>query len=566
MSTADTAPHSMALRIRLSRIAPSGVLLTAILLFLVLFLLVPLYLVLLRSSQDVSGEFVGLANYFAFFQRPASLAVLGNSLFVATVSTVLTVPLALLYAFAICRSCMRFKTAFRSLALLPLLTPSLLSAMALTQLFGNQGYLNAVMMGHSIYGPIGIVIGMVMAHFPHIFIILAAAVSFSDARLYEASMTLGAGPIRTFMTVTLPGIRYGLVSAFIVSFTLCMTDFGIPKVIGGQYDVLATEIYKQVVGQQNFQMGSVVSMVLLLPAVGAFVIDRMSRRRQAAMMTAKAIPFVPKAAVLRDNIALFYCMLISLILISSIAVPGYASFTKFWPYNLEFTLRNYSFELYAGGGWESYFNSLKMATATAVFGTAIIFAGAYISEKSNAPNWLRVPYQGLAIFPMAVPGLVLGLSYIFFLNDPDNPLEILYGSMTILVISTIIHYFTVSHLTAVTALRQLDDEFEHVSDSLKVPRYVMLFRVTLPLSMPAVLDISIYLFLNAMTTVSAVVFLYSYNTSLASVAVINMDDAGEFAPAAAMAMVIVLTCIIARGLHLLATWHLSTRSQAWLAR
>lgn len=544
----------------------SSLLLASLLVFLLLFLVIPLFLMLQRSMLNAAGEFVGLENYAIYFSHRSAFRVIGNSLFVAAASTLITVPLALIYAFALSRTCMRFKGFFRSMALLPLLTPSLLSAMALIQLFGNQGYLNSLLMGQSIYGPLGIVIGMVIAHFPHVFIILLAAVTLSDARLYEASASLRAGAVRTFVTVTLPGIKYGLISATIVSFTLCMTDFGIPKVIGGNHDVLATEIYKQVVGQQNFQMGAVVSIVLLVPAVIAFLIDRMARRRQSAMITAKAVPFLPVPNRRSDTLAMLYCSAVVVVLVAMIAVPGYTSFTKFWPYNLDFTLRNYRFDLYAGGGWDSYVNSFRMSVATAIFGTVAVFVGAYLSEKAQNPSRLTYLYQMLSVFPMAVPGLVLGLSYIFFLNDPDNPMEVLYGTLAVLVISTIVHYYTVSHLTAVTALRQLDNEFEQVSDSLKVPRVVVFFRVTLPVCMPAVLDISIYLFLNAMTTVSAVIFLYSHNTTLASIAVINMDDAGEFAPAAAMAMVIVLTCLAARCLHLLATWRLNARSQAWMLR
>src|SRR5690606_4488290 len=154
-------------------------------------------------------------------------------------------------------------------------------------------------------------------------------------------------------------------------------------------------------------------------------------------------------------------------------------------YNMELTLRNYEFHRFAGGGWQSYFNSLKLAFLTATIGTTVIFVGAYLSEKSPAPAWLRSAYHMLAIFPLAVPGLVLGLSYVFFLNDPANPLEVFYGTMTVLVISTIVHYFTVSHLTAVTALRQLDNEFELVSDSLKVSRLRPFFVVTLPPCTPS---------------------------------------------------------------------------------
>jgi iron(III) transport system permease protein len=142
----------------------------------------------------------------------------------------------------------------------------------------------------------------------------------------------------------------------------------------------------------------------------------------------------------------------------------------------------------------------------------------------------------------------------------------MYATMAILVMSTVTHFYTVSHLTAVTALKQMDREFESVSASLKIPLRRSLFRVTVPVCIPAILDISIYLFLNAMTTVSAVIFLYSPTTKVASVAAIHMDELGEVASAAAMAMLIVYACLAVRLLHLLATHGLLRRLQAWRVR
>ena len=170
------------------------------------------------------------------------------------------------------------------------------------------------------------------------------------------------------------------------------------------------------------------------------------------------------------------------------------------------------------------------------------------------------------MLPMAIPGMVLGLAYIFFFNDPANPLNAIYGTMAILVIVTVTHFYTVSHLTAVTALKQMDGEFESVAASLKQPFYKLFARVTVPVCMPAILDIGIYLFVNAMTTVSAVVFLYSTNTALASIAVLNMDDAGDIAPAAAMGMMIFYTNAVARVLHLAVSKGILKRTQAWRLR
>ena len=169
----------------------------------------------------------------------------------------------------------------------------------------------------------------------------------------------------------------------------------------------------------------------------------------------------------------------------------------------------------------------------------------------------------LAAIPMGVPGMVLGLGYILFFNHPDNPLNFLYGTLTMLVISTIVHYYTSSHLTAVTALKSMDSEFEAVSASLKVPFYKTFHRVTVPVCLPAILDIGRYLFVNAMVTISAVVFLYGPHSRLASIAVLDLDDAGDIGPAAAMATLIVVSSTVVCLLYALVTRVLLTRTQAW---
>ena len=143
--------------------------------------------------------------------------------------------------------------------------------------------------------------------FPHALIILTTALGMSDARLYEAAAALQGRTVPDLLTVTLPGVRYGLVSAVLVVFTLVITDFGVPKVVGGQYNVLATDMYKQVVGQQNFQMGAVVGLVLLLPAVLAFAVDRFVQRRQAALLSARAVPLAPKKDRTVDRLFLLLC-------------------------------------------------------------------------------------------------------------------------------------------------------------------------------------------------------------------------------------------------------------------
>lgn len=517
--------------------------------------------VMLRPSRAQ-----GLQNYVTYFSTPSLFQSIENSLFIAALSTVITVSLAFGFAYALSRSCMRFKGFFRLIALAPILVPSLLPGIALVYLFGNQGMIKGLLLGESIYGPIGIVIGSVFFTFPHAMLIITTALAISDARLYEAAESLKASRWKIFWTVTLPGARYGLISAAFVVFNLVITDFGLPKVIGGQYNMLAVDIYKQVIGQQNFEMGAVVSVVLLIPALVAFAVDRQVQKKQVALLSARSVPYQPRPNSRNDWLAFGYCGLVAVFIVGLLAVCQFAALIKFWPYDLSLSLNNYAFDLMDGGGWASYYNSIQMALLTAVIGTLVVFTGGYMVEKTKGFNSGRGLFQLLAMLPMAIPGMVLGLAYIFFFNNPQNPLNFFYGTMAILVICTVTHFYTVSHLTAVTALKQMDREFESVAASLKQP-FTRLFRVvTVPVCLPTILDISIYLFVNAMTTVSAVVFLYSPTTTLASVAVLNMDDAGDIAPAAAMGMMIFYTNAGARILHLIVSKGVLKRTQAWRFR
>jgi iron(III) transport system permease protein len=530
---------------------------------LALFLLAPMAAILVKSVEDKSGAFVGLLQFREYFGTPALINSIWNTLWVALAVTANTVPLAFIYAYALTRSCMPGRTVFRVIALTPILAPSLLAAISFIQWFGNQGLLKGLLGGTSIYGPLGIIISAVYATFPHALMIVLTALLLSDGRLYEAAESLRTPAWRKFFTITLPGAKYGLVSAAMVVFSYTVSDFGIPKIIGGQFNVLAVDIYKQVVGQQNFNKGAVVSFILLIPVLIAFVVDWRMQGRQQAQFSSRAVPYAPKPRRAFDTIMFVYCLIVALLLLAVLGMAVWTSLIKFWPYDLSMSLRHYTYGLYDAGVFGAYLNSVKMAAAATLFGTFMVFAIAYLLEKTRGMATTKALVRLLAAIPMGVPGMVLGLGYILFFNNPANPLSFMYGTLTILVVSTIVHYYTSSHLTAVTALKALDHEFEAVSASLKVPFYKTLWRVTVPVCLPAILDIGRYIFVNAMVTISAVVFLYGPNTRLASVAVLDLDDAGDIGPAAAMATLIVISSTIVCVVYAIAIRLLLTRTQAW---
>lgn len=537
-----------------------------------------------RSFYNVDGEWVGLKNYFTYLTTPSLSRSFFNTIYIGVATTIISVFLGFIYAYALTRTKMPGKGIFQSLGMLPIYIPPIAHAIGLIYLFGNRGLITTGFFGLlpgwniNLYGPNGIIIGEVLYCFPQAVTILSTALSLTDARLYEAAEALKTPRWRTFLTITLPGVKYGLISAIFVCFTLAFTDFGIPKVVGGDFSVLATEIYKQVIGQQNFSMGATVSVFLLIPTVIAFLVDRFIQRRQTSQVTAKSVPLQPKPNPLLDSLMLAFCSVLTLFIIGVFLTIIFASLVNVWPYKLNFSLRHYDFSSVGGGGYAAYVNTIWMSLFTAIFGTLFVFIGAYLIEKGKNFIWLRSLNYFLFTIPLALPGLVLGLAYVFFFNNPvllgtpgsdqgiPNPFNKLYGTMAILVICNIIHFSTVCFLTANTALKQLDPEFESVSASMSVPFYKTFWRVTIPLCLPTILGIGIYYFVNAMVTVSAIIFLYPPTIPLAAVAIVNMDDAGDTAPAAAMSTLIVVTSIGIRLIYWLITKGLEKRSQAWLEK
>jgi len=444
--------------------------------FLLCFVVAPLWAMLRSSVVDSDGLFVGFAHFRTYFQSPSVWHSLTNTFTLGITVMSVVGALAFAYAYALTRSCMPYKGLFKVLGMAPILAPSLLPAISFIYLFGTQGVSKGLLFGHSVYGFIGIALGLIFWTFPHALMILTTSLRTSDARLYESARALKTSPFKTFFVVTLPAAKYGLLSTLIVIFTLVVCDFGVAKVIGGSYNVLATDIFKQVIGQQNFSMAAVTSILLLLPALFAFVVDRWVQKKQQHLFDSRSVPYQPSPQAMRDGICFIYCLVISIAVLVVLGMAVYGSLVTFWPWNKALSFNNYNFAEMSTYGWSPFWHSLTLASWTALLGTVLIFIGAYCMEKGRAFTSLRRFLQILSVLPMAVPGMVLGLGYIFFFNDINNPLNVLYGSMLLLVLNTVIHYYTVGHMTAVAALKQLPLELEASAASIKLAQYKLFGR------------------------------------------------------------------------------------------
>lgn len=543
-------------------------------------LILPLIQLITVSLNDRSGNFIGLQNFINYFTTPALIQPLYNTLFVAIITGSIAVFLAFFYSYALTRTNIKGKTFFKYIAFVPLFAPTMMYGIGLVNLFGNNGVVTTGMFGllgdgiHiDLYGPVGIIIALVCYTFPQTFLLLSVSLENTDYRLYEAAESLDAGVIRKFFTITLPSVKYGLFSAFITGFILSFTDFGAPIVVGGSFKVIAVDVYQQVVGQFNMSMGATVGVVLIIPAAVAFVLDRFVQRREGVSISAKSTSYKIKANKARDIVYFSFCSLIALAILLLIAAVVFPTIFKYWPYDLSLTGEHYTLRNVIGG-FEPFYNSLFMAAMTAIFGTIIVFFGAYLIEKTKFMRATRQVGYFFSILPLALPGLAVGLAYIFFFNEPNlaipftnltvpNPFTGLYGTIWILVIVNLIHFYSVNFFTATAALKQLDKEFEPVSESMGIPFYKTFTRVTMPMSLPAILEMMVYFFVNSMTTISAVIFLYTSSTRVASVAIVDRVGAGDMAPAAALAVMILVTNIIVRIVYELVTSKLKKNAVAW---
>lgn len=411
-----------------------------------------------------------------------------------------------------------------------LFAPSVMPAIGLIYLFGHNG----ILLQTSLYGAFGIFLGAFVFTLPHATMQCLLALERFDAKLFDAARSLGTGGIKQLLTLLVPHSKGALINAFLIAFVLTITDFGVPKLLGGPFPMLATEIYNQAIGTQNTAAAAFLSIWLLAPAAAAFYFTARFSKKKPAVAAAKSLSGYKTAwstpcLILSWGFVLFEVMTIVIVI--------YGSFVTFWPYVPDMTLANYEFKN-STYGLTPWVNSFILAIGVAVFGTLIAFMGAVIEKRLSCirPAFSHL-YEALTRFSLCIPGTVLGLAFALSFAWV-GVFESAAGAMCLLIFNTVIHLFTVSHMTAVNTLDGIDSRYETVGLSLGVSRWETLCRVVLPLSKTGLREVFCYLFASALTTISAVVFLYTPQTMPAAVAAIQMIDSGFISEGAAMSTLI----------------------------
>lgn len=520
-----------------------GVAVAVPLLGLVLFFIYPLFTIAWHSLLAKDGT-IGFGNYVTLVHAPGILRAIKNSLVVSAVTMVVSVAVGFMIAYTLERAAVRGKNVIRAALVLPLLAPSLVQGLGLLFLLGRNGLI-ARWTGWDIdiYGFSGLLIADVLYALPQAVMILQATLRNADSRYYDAAEVMGASGWRKFIDITLPNTKFGLLSAAFVVFVVTITDFGNAFVIGGNYKVLAMEIYDQVSGQMDFGMGSVVGMLLLLPSLVAVYIERVASQRQFGGASESLIPVTPVRSPARDRTLAALSAITVAVIVTVIAVVVFASFVRLWPYNMSLTLNNYTVDL--SGGYSSLWTSLKISVVAAVGGVLLLFMLAFGTKRLTGP-FAKAVYL-LAVLPVGVPGLVIGLSYIFAFNMPNSPLYVFYGTAILIAICNFYHYHTQAFLTMMTGMRAVPVALEEVVNCLGGNTRHILRDAVLPFMAPTVLSVFFFLFMRSMVTLSAVIFLVTPTVNVASVAVMHLDQNGFVTQAAAFStwiMVIVSAALL----------------------
>ncbi len=454
----------------------------------------------------------------------------------------ITTVLAFLFAYGLTRTTIRGKKILYYLAMIPLVAPSLLQAMALISLFGANGLITAGLLKveWNIYGATGIIISEVLYCFPHTMVILYTTLSAVDTRLDEAAASLGASGVTTFFRVTVPTARYGIFSAAALVFNLTITDFGNPIIIGRGYRVLATEIYLQVIGMQRFDLGTTIAVVLLVPSVIAFLLNYYFTKKSHALISGQAQPTLRESRPGAKWGFSIFSWLTALIMISVIGVVVAKAFVDVWMYKWVLTLRHFNFRIPGGTG--VLWNSFWISVVVGVVGAVVTLLNGYVIEKKKP--FFAQPLYLLSVIPAAIPGLVMGLGYILIYNTRFLALDrLLYGKAALIIINVVVCNFTLGTLSSISNMKNIDKSMDEAATSLGADVVSAFTRVIAPLNRVTFFNNIIYYFMRSMVTISAVIFLISPDVNLAAVSVVNLEKDGKQGGSSAMAtLVIAIVC------------------------
>ena len=489
--------------------------------FLILTVVIPIVTMLIRITPE---------GFQSVIESKQFGSAVFNSITTALTATVISITLALTAAFCLERASIKLKAVISLIFVLPMLIPSISHAFGLVALFGTNGLItNLFGLNWVVYGFTGIVLGSVMYSFPVAFLMFSSILQYEDGSAYRAAEVLGIPPFRRFISITLPYLKRTIISAFFAVFTMIITDYGVPLMIGGKTTTLSVLMYNKAVSMVDYDTGSVIGAFLLIPAFIAFFVDLLHRDEAHSGFVTESVK--QKDDALSKTLAYIFCTVLAICIIAPLVAFIFMTFETKYPVNPEFTLYHVQKTMNSGAG-RYLVNSLIYSFLTAFFGTFIAFVASYATARSKA--LFHSALHLIALTSMAIPGIVLGLSYVIFFHDKG-----LYGTIFIVVLANSIHFFSSPYLMMYNTLRKVNPYLESVGASLGVNKIRIIRDVILVKVKYTLFEMFTYFFVNSMMTISAVAFLAPPAPKAVSL-MINQFEAQRLMESAAFVSILIL--------------------------
>ena len=505
-------------------------------LLLALFLLYPILAVLIKSVKGPQG--LTLSYYIKFFAKGYYFKSLTNTLWLGFINTVVCLVVGFCLAYLTTRGPLHLRRPFKMLSLLPLIAPPYLFAISLIILFGHNGILTKVFgVKWSLYGFWGVVVAQTLAFIPLAYLMIENTLMSLNPNLEESAYDLGASEIRIIRTITIPLLAPGILKAGLLVFVMTIAEFGNAAILGGRTPFLAPDTYQMIIGEADFEMGSVLSVILIVPCIIVFFLHNFYLTgKKFTTIGGKPVASEPRKMTPLVKIPFMIISFVAaLAILVSFGVVLVASFTRILGVKNEIVLTHLlNFETNL-----AIYNSIKVSLIAALLGAIIGALLAYVIVRGKFFGRTFIEMVSLSGF--ALPGTVIGIGYLLAFNAP--PLK-LTGGIMILALNCVFRFIAVGVEAGISKLHQINIEIEEASADLGANFVTTFYKIVLPIMFPAFIAGFIYTFMTSIVSLSAVVFLVSPGFDLAAVKIFDAAVYGEIGIASATTMKLVLIVIL----------------------
>lgn len=514
--------------------------------FFLAFLALPMIMVLARSFTADGEAGITFSNYMEVLAGKGFLQALGNSLLISVCSALVTTVLAFILAYTIHYTNVgrRYKKLVEKAAVLPMLLPTITYGFAIIYSFGNEGLLTKLF-GRKlfdIYGFNGLLLGYVIYTLPISFMLLHNAMGYIDKRFMIVSRLMGDSPLQTFRMTILTPLLGTLAASFIQTFFLCFTDFGIPASVGGRFEVIASVLYTEMLGSvPDFGNGAVVALVMIIPSIVSITVLHILEKYNVRYN--KISPIELKKGRKRDAAFAVLSALILLGVFSVFAVMFVVPFVDEWPYRISFTMEHVRAVFEDNTLLGVYTNSLMVAVITALAGTLLSYGAALVTARSTVSGTLKSVIESIALVTNTIPGMVIGLAYLFAFTGTS-----LQNTFAILIICNIVHFFSTPYLMMKNSLSKMNASWETTAMLMGDNWMKTIVRVVTPNALSTLLEVFSYYFVNAMVTVSAVIFLAGARTMVITTKIKELQYFNKYNEIFVLSLLILATNLIGREL------------------